>query len=76
MDVDLTVIITGLPIAGIDPMPLLRKDQETAISARMKEKYDVIRDNKGFLISSINDHTILFVVNVLASKLLCKMRQN
>ena len=74
MDVELIAVITGLPFVGIDPTRFLRKDQENVIETRMKEKYDVTRDNKGFLISSISDHTVRFVAKVLDSKLLHKIR--
>ena len=46
------------------------------MTTRVKDKYDLIRDNKGFLISSINDFTIGFVAKVLACKMLCKMWPN
>ena len=43
---------------------------------KLKEKYDLIRDTKGFAIASINDYTIWFTAKVLSTKLLRKMRQN
>ena len=45
VDLELIALITGLPFAGMDPMPLLRKDQEASIVVQMKEKYDVVREN-------------------------------
>ena len=45
IDLELIAIIIGLPFAGMDPMPLLRKDQEASIVVQMKEKYDVVREN-------------------------------
>ena len=50
----------------MDPTPLVRKDQEESITTRMKEKYDVIRENIGYFISSINYYTIRFAAKVLA----------
>ena len=76
LDVKLIVVITGLPLAGIDPIPYLRKDQDTVISTKMKDKYDFTRDNRGFLITSINDHTVRFATEVLIRKLLRKMQSN
>ena len=73
VDIELIATIIGLPVVGMNPTPFLRKYQETMISVRMKEKYDVIRDKRGFLISSINDHTVCFAAKVLASKMLHKM---
>ena len=43
------------------------------IVARMKEKYDVVRENRRYMISSINDYIICFAMKVLASKLIRKM---
>ena len=48
VDVELIALITCPPFTGIDPTPLLRTDQEASITAQMKEKYDVVRENKGF----------------------------
>ena len=48
MDIELIATITGLPVVGMNPTPFLRKYHETVIYARMKEKYDVNRDNRGF----------------------------
>ena len=42
--------------------------------ARVKDKYELTRDNRGFLISSINEFTIRFAVKVLYCKMLHKMR--
>ena len=44
------------------------------MTTRIKEKYELTRYNKGFLISSINDYIIHFVAKVLAYKILRKMR--
>jgi len=76
VDVELIIVIIGLPLVGIYLVPYLRKYSDIVISARMKDKYDLIRDNIGFLIASINDHTVWFATNALASKLLCKMWPN
>ena len=43
---------------------------------KMKYTYDFSRDTIGFLITSINDHTIWFAAKVLATKLLQKMQPN
>ena len=58
----------------MDPTPLLKKDQEATIATQMKEKYDVVRNKRGFFINSINNYTVCFVEKVLSSKLLCNMR--
>ena len=41
---------------------------------KLKYKYDLNKDTKGFFIASINDHTIWFAAKVLDSKLVQKMR--
>ena len=46
------------------------------MASMMKDKYDLVRYNRVFIITSINDHTIRFVVKVLSKKLLRKMRPN
>ena len=76
IDVELIKIIAGLPFVGMDPTPLLKKDKKAAIVAQMKEKYDAVRNKRGFLIDSINDCTIPFGTKVLESKLLHKMHQD
>ena len=43
------------------------------MTIRMKDKYDLTRDNKVFRISSINDRNVRFAAKVLARKWLCKV---
>ena len=43
---------------------------------KLKYKYDLTRDTKGFLIASINDNIVWFAAKVLASKLVWKIRPN
>ena len=45
IDVELIAVIKGLPFVGMDPTPLLKKDQEATIAASMKEKYGIVKDN-------------------------------
>ena len=63
-------------LAGIYPTLFVKKDRDTMPMNKMKDKYDLSRDTKGFLISSINDHIVRFTTKVLATKLLRKMRPN
>ena len=72
--IELIASITSLPAEGMDPTPLLKKDQEAAIARRMKEKFGVQRSKRGFCICTINNPTIIFAVKLLASRLLRKMR--
>ena len=76
MNVELIVSTTGLPAEGMDLAPLLKEDQEVAITKQMKKKYNVQRSKKGFLIHSIIKPTAFFSSNVLESKLLRKMCPN
>ena len=76
VDVELIAIITGLPFTRMDPMPFLKEDQEPMITVWMMDKYNVVRDNRCFRITSINDYTILFFVKVLALKLFPMMCPN
>ena len=73
VDIQLISTITGLPFTGVNPTPLLKKDQEATIATWMKKKYDVVRSKRGFLIHSINNPIVCFAAKVLASKLLRKM---
>ena len=51
--------IMGLPLAGLGPTPFfVRKEQYIALTNKLKDKYDLSRDTKGFLIASINDHVV------------------
>ena len=76
VDVKLIAIIASLQLASIDPTSYLRKDQETALENKMKDKYDLCRDSRGSLIPLINDHTVQFIAKVLARKLFHKMRSS
>ena len=65
--------ITFLPVAGMDPTPLLKKDQEVTIARLVKKKYGIQRSKIGFLICTINNAIVSFVDKVLVSKLLRKI---
>ena len=43
-------MITYLSVTGMDPTPLIRKDHEVLIATQMKEKYNITRYGKGFMI--------------------------
>ena len=71
--VDLIAVITRLPLASVDSMPFFKKYQETLMTNKLKDYYYLNRDTSGFLIASINDHTVQFAAKVLATKLVQKM---
>ena len=48
VDVELITVIIGLPLPGIDRASYLRKYQDTVMMIKMIDKYDLVRDNKGF----------------------------
>ena len=51
----------GLPLAGVDPTPFfVGKEQDNLFVGKLKEKYDLIRDTRGFTITSINDYIVQF----------------
>ena len=59
VDIELIASITGLPLAGVDLASFFTgKDKDTTLVKIMKEKYNLLRDTRGFNISSINN--ILF----------------
>ena len=43
---------------------------------KLKDKYDLTRDTRGFLIAFFNDYTIQFATKFLATKLVRKMWLN
>ena len=70
VDVDLISLITSLPRVGIDPTPYLRKEKDIVMITRVKDKYELVRANKGFLISSINNTIVRFTAKILSCKML------
>ena len=62
--------ITCLSQAGVDPMPFLKKEMDPLMIARVKDKFDVVRANRGFLILSIYDPTIHFVEMIFSYNML------
>ena len=75
IDIELIAIITCLPFIGMDPTPLLRMYQEVSISTQMKKKYDIVRENIVYMISSINYYTIHLVAKVFSSNLMQKIHR-
>ena len=74
VDVELIVLTTILSLAGVDPTPFfVEKYQDTTLTNRMKDKYELTRHKRGFAIISINDMNIWFTAKVLSNKLLRKM---
>ena len=53
VDVELIASIIGLPFATMDPTPLLKNDKKVVIAMGMKEKYDVVRNTRGFVLSNL-----------------------
>ena len=76
VDVKLIATITRIPLAGVDPMPFFKKYQDTLMTNKLKDKYDLTRDTRGFLIAFFNDYTIQFATKFLATKLVWKMWLN
>ena len=77
VDVKLVLLIIGLPLAGVNPTPFFaRKDTNTMLTNKLKEKYDMKRDMIGFTISSINEIIVRLTAKGLSSKLLRMMWLN
>ena len=77
IDVELIAAITGLPLPDLDPTPFLtRKEKDIALMNKLKEKYDLNRDTRGFLISSMNDHIVRFTTKVLDIEFVPNIRPN
>ena len=77
VDVDIISSITRLPLIGFYPSPFFSgKEQDLGLVNRMKEKYKMSRDKRGFSIASINDTIVQFAMKILSSKLLRKMGLN
>ena len=77
VDIDLISTITRFLIAAVDPTSIIAgKEQDPILDSRMREKYNLTRDKRGFSIGSINDTVVWFAAKVLSSKLLKKMRWN
>ena len=53
MDVELIASIIGLPFTAMDPTPLLKNDKKVVIAMGMKEKYDVVRNARGFVLFNL-----------------------
>ena len=78
VDVELIALTTRLPIDGVNnPAPFFAgKDQDVTLTNRIKDKYELTKDKRGFFVASINDMVVRFANKVLFSKLLKKMRPN
>ena len=76
VDVDLISVITGLQRAGTDTVSILGKDKDPALITKVKNKYDLDRANRGFLVSSINDPAVRLAIMILSCKVLQTSRPN
>ena len=57
--IDLISQIIDFPKAGVDPSQYFRgKDNGKKTVARLKKKYDVIRDKRVYVIDTINDQGV------------------
>ena len=71
--IKLIAAIVGLPSTGMNPTPLLEKDQEASLAKRMKENFGIQRRKRVLVINIINEPTVIFDMKVLTSNLLCKL---
>ena len=57
--IDLISYITRMPMAGVNPSQYLReKDKNKRLVAKLKNKYEVTRDKKPYVINNINENAI------------------
>ena len=71
---DLVPAITGLSRKGLDLAPYLHKDREKLDKNNMMTKYQLVCDEKRFLLSSIDDSVVRVAEKILLSKVLRNMR--
>ena len=43
IDLDLILVIIGMPQVGVDQLSLLEKDIDSALIVKVKDKYDLVR---------------------------------
>ena len=76
-DFDLIAIITGFPKVGVEPTQFfIGKEKDKHLATKMKEKYSLVRDKRGFDIASIYEQVVRFATKELSIKILRKMRSN
>ena len=69
--------ITGFPKARVDPTQFfIGKEQDKHFNTRMREKYSLTKDKRGFDTASINDKTVRFLVKEISIKFLIMIRLN
>ena len=69
--------VRGFSVKGADLSQYFHgKDNEKQLAAKLKRKYDVIKDIKDYVISTINDRVIQVATNILAVKMVRKNRLN
>ena len=71
VDVNLIHFTAGLPKERFNPVPFfVGNEQDKIVVARMKEKYNITRNNQGFDTASINEHSFIFAAKALLSNVL------
>ena len=67
--------ITGLPIAGPDPVTEFpSKHEDTKLAQTMKERFGLTKGKRGYHTFAIQEHPIRFAAELLACKVIRKCR--
>ena len=74
---DLISQITSFPKVGVNPSQYFRgKDNDIKLVARLKNKYDVVRDKHAYVISTINGKAVGVAAKILTVNIVHKNRPN
>ena len=75
--IDLIHRIMGLSKIGADPMThFIGKDQDKKLAARLTKKYNLMRGGRAYNAAQIEDKPLRFIVQLLADRVLRKVRPN
>ena len=69
--------ISGLPKVGVDPLQYFQgKDNKKNLTAKMRNKYGIIKDKRVYIIDTINDQVVRVAAKLLTIKIVRKNRPN
>ena len=66
-----------LPYQGRNPAEeFIRKDQDCALEESMKQKYGLMKGNRGYNINFISDQVVCLVAHIMAGNIISVMQMN
>jgi len=69
--------IMRLPYQGRNPAEeFIRKDQDCALEESMKQKYGLMKGNRGYNINFISDQVVCLVAHIMAGNIISVMQMN